>query len=139
MNNANGDLSDDENNNDQDDAVGTAKTQPFYEQLGAPVLLYRNRETYTALEEDASLCNAVLEPSRTKEPVGEAAATLFATNQSQLYRAQTRWYYPADYHVLSSVLPEAHPSVKEFYGEWRRKKQPPVDGEKEPRAAATTK
>lgn len=84
---------------------------PFYEQLGAPVLLYRNRETYTALDEDATLCNTAIDSS-------EKAATLFVQQQLQLYRTQTRWYYPTDAHVLSTVLPPADPRVKTLYKEW---------------------
>jgi hypothetical protein len=92
----------------KDDEEGTSKEDPessiFYESVGAPVLLYRNRESYTPQDDDPRLWNALL---RDRNGVAETAfqsytqaAKWFCERQSDLYRTTARFYYPIDSHLL---------------------------------------
>jgi hypothetical protein len=111
-----------------------ANQQRFYEQLGAPVLLYRNRETYTVFDEDPRLCNAVKPGNPANVNVREASAALFRENQLDLHRSTARWYYPIDYHILQAVAPSLPPLVHELCRGWtrpaarKRKSQPRNSG-----------
>jgi hypothetical protein len=65
------------------------KLQRVYELLGAPSLLYRQEST------------AFAEP-----PPQENDASLFQEYLQSRRRAQARWYYPIDHHVLKPTLPK---------------------------------
>lgn len=111
---------------DADDGGEASKVQPpcFYEQLGAPGLLYRNRETFTVHDDDPRLCNAAK----------SAAAASFVASQSELYRSAARWYYPIDYHLLP--VPKLPPRVHEFCREWTRQSPSTTKIKRPPRTAA---
>jgi hypothetical protein len=79
-----------------------------YEQLGAPVLLYRNPDTYTLQDERGAM------PSSS----ASAAAAAWVENREALNRASSRWYYPVDYHVLRNATgaPQLPKSVARLFG-----------------------
>jgi hypothetical protein len=114
----------------------SSSTSSYYEQLGAPVLLYRNRECYTVQDDDAALLNASSssfyhqkkeigfekDDTKTIFPETMTAADLFYDNQAKLMRCTARWYYPMDYHIVRSG---DFPLGRELYPEWRKvRKQP---------------
>ena len=117
----------------QSDDGNDDDTDYFYELLGAPILLYRNRETYTKQDEDSTLWNhrkqggngrsvrtkyvnfnengttttktfdassSTTGVSASTHAVTTNAAAVFCHHQSLLYRAQARWYFPMDYHLV---------------------------------------
>jgi hypothetical protein len=105
-----------------DSGTTTTTTSPYYEQLGAPVLLYRNRECYTLQDDDAALLNASFSSSSSySDDVTTAAADLFYDNQAKLARCTARWYYPIDYHIVRSAIKDhrRHPLGKELYPQWK--------------------
>ena len=138
-------------NDDDDDA------DYFYELLGAPILLYRNRETYTKQDEDSTLWNhrkqggngrsvrtkyvnfnengttttktfdtasSTTGVSASTHAVTTNAAAVFCHHQSLLYRAQARWYFPMDYHLVPKhhhpTLPDG---IKALCRKWSKQQQ----------------
>jgi hypothetical protein len=83
----------------------------FYESVGAPLLLYRNRESYTPQDDDARLWNAQLKNgnavSETAFHTYTQAAKWFCERQLDLYRTTARFYYPIDAHLIG--LPKRLP------------------------------
>jgi hypothetical protein len=90
--------------------------QCFYECLGAPVLLYRSLEDrYSLLDEDEIVSWLLSPPSRLrKSKAAMTAADTTVLNRSRalldelrrLRRTHARWYYPMDYHVIRSEMPD---------------------------------
>lgn len=102
-----GKASDERLHDDDNDTENESTTQQqqchasYYFQLGAPAICYRNRETYTVLDEDPRVCNASVASTSSTS----AAARQFLNNQSALHRSTARWYYPIDFHVVRQSLP----------------------------------
>ena len=98
---------------DADDAdADNLQKHRLYEQLGAPILLYRNREMYTRQDEDPRLCNAAI--------TEENAAALFHASESQLRRSCARWYYPVDHHIV--CRPDASSALRVLCPDWTKTK-----------------
>lgn len=99
----------------------------FFEQLGAPALIYRNRETYTVQDEDPRLCNASkprdAANANREEEDASAAALLFHLSQSDLLRSTARWYYPIDFHVLQPTTPRLPRLVRQICDDWTKPKK----------------
>lgn len=72
-----------------------ATPNAFVRPVGAPTLLYRNVETYTDMDADPRLCSTLRDDG----------ALDFVQSQQQLYRSQSRWYYPMDYHAWNAGRP----------------------------------
>jgi hypothetical protein len=71
------------------------RLQRFYEQIGAPVLLHRNKP---------GLFDERYDPG--------VDAKVFADTLKRQRRTQARWYYPIDYHAIKPCLPEFPPDIK---------------------------